>query len=316
LFITSVGQAASGSLYLDISAVEARIAEIPPLSTVPVPVDPREIPAKSEPLEPGLRRHRRFWTVALLISIAASIAVTVRFGTASAVLATYAALAIALIAARPSSRIKKIRRAAMREADAAFESLAERWRSIANMRDLEQQKAALQAKLATYRALPARYAAERARLEADKPRLQQRAHLDRFLIADAKIKGVGKKRKATLLSYGIETALDIDDRLAGTYLPKFGDSTRSALFGWVYQLKLAFRFDPSKPLDAAILNDLHARENRERADLERDLRGGPQALRAMAEQRALHRESLRPEIVRLSETAAKARADYRVFRRF
>ena len=316
LFITSVGQTASGSIYLDISIVERRIAEIPPLATVSVPVEPRSVSVEPEPLEPRMVLHRRLWVAVLLMSIIASVVAVVHFGATPVVLGMCAVLAIALIAGRPPlGHIRKWRRAAMRDADATFESVADRWRSIANMHDLEKQKAELQAKLAAYRALPAKYTAERARLEADKPRLQLRAHLDRFLIDDAKIKGIGKKRKATLLSYGIETALDIEDRLAGTYIPKFGDSTRSALFGWVYHLKLAFRFDPSKPLDAAIVNDLQARENRERSDLERDLRGGPQALRTMAEQRVAQRESLRPEIVRAAEAAAKARADYRVFRR-
>ena len=296
---------------------ERRIDEIPPLATVSVPVEPRSVSVEPEPLEPRLVLHRRLWVAVLLMSIIASVVAVVHFGATPVVLADVcgtrdrAYRRAAAAGTRPKMRGVPRCATPMRRSSPSRIS----WRSIANMHDLEQQKAQLQAKLAAYRALPAKYTAERARLEADKPRLQLRAHLDRFLIDDAKIKGIGKKRKATLLSYGIETALDIEDRLAGTYIPKFGDSTRSALFGWVYHLKLAFRFDPSKLLDPAILNDLQARENRERSDLERDLRGGPQALRTMAEQRVAQRESLRPEIVRAAEAAAKARADYRVFRR-
>lgn len=317
LFISSVGQGPSGTIYLDVAAVERRLAEIPPLVTVPVPADPFYLHAAGEPLEPGLRRHRRLWRVGYVVAIVAAIVATSRFAGTAPMDALYVALAMVLFLTRPRLReVRRARRAAMEEADAQFEAVAARWRALANTRDLEQRKAELDAKLAAYRGLPAKYTAERARLEADKARLQLRAYLDRFLIEDAKIKGVGRKRRATLRSYGIETALDVEDRLRGTYIPKFGDSTRNALFAWVHHVRLGFRFDAGQPLDPAVLNDLRSRENRERSDLERDLRGGPQALKSLAEQRAAQRESLRSEIIQLAEVAAKARADRRALRRF
>jgi DNA-binding helix-hairpin-helix protein with protein kinase domain len=317
LFISSFGQSASGAIYLDIAVVERRIAEIPVLATVPVPADPYHLDARGEPLPPALRRHRRLWIAGYVMSIVASVAATARFPGNALDVALYVALAIMLIVGRPPLRdIKRARRAAMQEAVAAFDEIAERWRTLANMRDLEQRKAELQHKLAAYRGLPAKYTAERAHLEANKAQLQLRAYLDGFLIADAKIKGIGRKRKATLLSYGIETALDIEDRLRVTYIPKFGESTRNALNEWVYKARRGFQFDPRRPLDPALINDLRARENRERSDLERDLRGGPQALKALAEQRTAQRESLRAELAQRASAAAKARADYRILRRF
>ncbi len=183
------------------------------------------------------------------------------------------------------------------------------------MQDLDLRKRDLEAKLEQYRALPAKYTAERVRLEAEKPLHQMREYLDRFLIADAKIAGIGKKKRATLLSYGIETALDVRERLASSYISKFGDTSRGLVFAWVRLLELRFRYDPSKPLDARLLNELTARENRERSDLERDLRGGPQALRTLAEQRIARREELRPEITRLALEFATADADVRALRR-
>jgi DNA-binding helix-hairpin-helix protein with protein kinase domain len=319
LFIASTGPLAPGSVYLDFAAVERRMAEIPALAAVPVPADPRTLAAEGEPLEPSLRRHRRAWVLGTVAALAAALDATLQFGHAvpiNTLFGLYAILATIVIAGRPYlAQANRTRRAAMRDAQAAFEDAAQRWWSVANMRDLEQRKYELQLKLAAYRSLPAKYTAERARLEADKPRLQLRAYLDTFLIEDVKIHRIGRKRRATLRSYGIETALDVEDRLASTYIPKFGDTTRGALFYWVHTLKQRFRFDPSRPLDPAILNDLRARENRERSDLERDLRGGPQALRALAEQRIALREGMRAEIVHLAQVAAKARADYRALRR-
>ena len=135
------------------------------------------------------------------------------------------------------------------------------------------------------------------------------------MIADAKIAGIGKKRRATLLSYGIETALDVRERLVSTDIPKFGETTRGLLFAWVRLLEMRFRYDPARPLDPRLVNDLLARENRERSDLERDLRGGPQALKALAEDRIARQAAMRPDLERLAEAAARARADWRALRR-
>jgi DNA-binding helix-hairpin-helix protein with protein kinase domain len=142
-----------------------------------------------------------------------------------------------------------------------------------------------------------------------------RAYLDRFLIADVKLPGIGKKRRATLLSYGIETALDVRERLAATYIPKMGDTSRGVLLAWVRYLELRFRYDPSQPLDPRLANDLLARENRERSDLERDLRGGPQALKKTADDRIAHRETIRPVLVQRAAALAQAHADVRELRR-
>jgi hypothetical protein len=57
------------------------------------------------------------------------------------------------------------------------------------------------------------------------------------------------------------------------------------------------------------------RENRERSDLERELRGGPQALKSQAEQRIARREELRSEVIRLDAELARANADVRALRR-
>jgi DNA-binding helix-hairpin-helix protein with protein kinase domain len=317
LFITGGSAVSGGAVYLDAAEVQRRIDEIPPLETVPVPVDPHAIAMQGEPLEPRLRLHRRLWLASMVVAIVAAVAVRARLGVhGNLIYAMYGALAAFLLAARPRLRsAKRARWAAMHAADAAFDDAVQQWRAVADMRELALRKNELHNKLQMYRALPAKYTAERARLEAEKPLHQQRAYLDKFLIADARIAGIGKKKRATLLSYGIETALDVRERLASTYMPKFGEGTRGILFAWVRLLEIRFRYDPAKPLDPRLVNDLLARENRERSDLERDLRGGPQALKMLAEQRIARREAMRADLVRLAEAAAQARADWRRLRR-
>jgi hypothetical protein len=83
----------------------------------------------------------------------------------------------------------------------------------------------------------------------------------------------------------------------------------------VFVLKRMFRYDPGRPVDPAILEDLRLREGRERSDLERELRTGPQALAAEVRRRLTLRDELGRELLGLAERAAKARADHAALRR-
>jgi DNA-binding helix-hairpin-helix protein with protein kinase domain len=55
---------------------------------------------------------------------------------------------------------------------------------------------------------------------------------------------------ATLASYGIETAADVDASIAGKVLG-FGPARTADLLAWRAQVESLFRFDPSKGVDPA-----------------------------------------------------------------
>jgi DNA-binding helix-hairpin-helix protein with protein kinase domain len=316
LFVAG-GSAVAGAIYLDVVAVQRHLDAIPPLVSLPLPADPRAMTVEGRPLEPRVRLHRRVWLAGFAVTMATMIALTAQFGGGTAPVDVAWMVVAALFGnGRPRlAKTKRERRAALRAAEAAFAEAAHQWYAVADMRDLAVRKQQLEQKLETYRGLPAKFTAERAQLEAEKPLHQLRAYLDRFLIADMKLPGIGKKRRATLLSYGIETALDVKERLPATYIPKFGEATRGVLFAWVRYHELRFRYDPSQPLDPRLVNDLIARENRERSDLERDLRGGPQALEKLAGDRIARREEIRPVVVRSAADLAEARANVRALRK-
>jgi hypothetical protein len=102
-------------------------------------------------------------------------------------------------------------------------------------------------------------------LKNDQQRIQLEKFLDRFEIEDANIEGIGKGRKQTLASYGIETAADLDSKLHG--VPGFGPKLTKALMSWRDGLIPRFRFDPARGIDP---NDV-AKINNEIALLRRDL---------------------------------------------
>lgn len=124
---------------------------------------------------------------------------------------------------------------------------------------------------------------------------QLHAFLDRFLIASAKIPGIGPARCATLRSYGIESAADLDNN-AIMSVPGFGPSYTSKLLQWHRTLEAQFRFDPSKGVDPTDIAKVEQEIANTRAALERDLRAGANALAQIARQIETSRQVLRPVI--------------------
>jgi DNA-binding helix-hairpin-helix protein with protein kinase domain len=315
LFVAPLGAATAAGGLLDVAALERLLHELPPLAYV-TPPEPRAVAVEGEPLARPLRRQRRVWLAGAAAGIAVCAVATQHLGFSPLDLAVYAAVLAALLPTRAATgAVKRERRAAMREARRRYDDAARQWPALADLRELDGRRAQLLGLAAAYRGLPAKYTAERARIEADKPRQQMRAFLDTYLIEDTVIPGIGKRRKATLRSFGIESALDVEEKLDRIAIPGFGSGRRGTLKSWVFVLKRMFRYDPGRPVDAAVLEDLRLRESRERTDLERELRTGPQALVAAVRQRLTLRDELGRELLVLAELAAKARADYAALRR-
>ncbi len=305
-----------GAARLDLAALERALAELPVLAGVPPPPAPREFAERGEPLAPPLRRQRRLWLAGALVGIVVVLEAARHLGFSPLDFAIDASVLAALLPTRAATgAVRRERRAALAAARERYDTAARQWYALADLRDLEQRRVQVRNWLAAYRALPAKYTAERARLEADKPRQQLRAFLDTYSLEDTVIPGIGKRRKATLRSYGIESALDVDEKLDRIAIPGFGKGRRGTLKSWVFVLKRMFRYDATRPVDPAALDDLQRREARERLDLERELRGAPDALAAQIRQRLLQRDQLGHELARLAAAVAKARADYAALRR-
>ena len=74
---------------------------------------------------------------------------------------------------------------------------------------------------------------------------QLNTFLDTFYISRAQIKGIGPGRLATLASYGIDTAADINKaRLLG--LPGFGETIADQLFSWRANVEKRFIYQPNE----------------------------------------------------------------------
>jgi hypothetical protein len=163
---------------------------------------------------------------------------------------------------------------------------------------------------AQYDGLPQKQLQELQKLGANRYRLQLHAHLDRCRIAHARIRGIGDARKATLQSYGIETAADISDQRVLT-VPGFGPVALSNLTQWRNQQERRFRFDPNKGVDQAAKNLVERQILAEKIDLERKLNEGLSKLTVSNHYILTRRRALLAQAEQAALDLAQAEVDLR-----
>lgn len=88
-----------------------------------------------------------------------------------------------------------------------------------------------------------------AAVEKERRELELKEFLERFQLRQASVRDIGPGRKATLQSYGIETAADIAYHSIEK-VPGFGPALTRHLMNWLGQCETKFRFDPSRPISA------------------------------------------------------------------
>jgi DNA-binding helix-hairpin-helix protein with protein kinase domain len=120
--------------------------------------------------------------------------------------------------------------------------------SLGAVGEFAKKKKQLEALHTEWNSLPARRAARLQELERDRFKQKLEQYLENFFIEHATIPSVGPGRKATLESYGIETAADVDKQRI-VAVPGFGPAMAEKLLEWRRETERGFHFDPSKGID-------------------------------------------------------------------
>lgn len=160
--------------------------------------------------------------------------------------------------------------------------------------------------LSEYRSLDATLAAELSKLKNTRETRQRTAYLDRFHLRHADIVGIGPAKKATLMSYGIETAADLV-RAKIVSVPGFGDATAQRLLAWRSSHELRFRYNPDAS-DAQAEQALRGKFAARKVDLQLRLLSATSALRTGAPQ--LLEKARRPDPRLLDAQKELARAEH------
>jgi hypothetical protein len=196
------------------------------------------------------------------------------------------------------------------EARSRWQNLQNNWTSYTSAKDFDEQYVQLQNLRGQHDALPQKRLQALHHLEINRHRLQLHTHLDSCRILHARIRGIGDARKATLQSYGIETAADISDQRV-LAVPGFGSLALNNLTNWRNQQERRFRFDPNKGVDPMAKNKVEREILTAKIDLERKLGEALSKLTVTSHHILSRRKTLLAQAEEAAASLAQAEADLR-----
>ncbi|MNT33077.1 hypothetical protein D3C72_1689870 [compost metagenome] len=135
-----------------------------------------------------------------------------------------------------------------------------------------------------------------------------RKHLESHLLDRAKVAGIGPGRKATLASFGVETAWDVKSRRIAN-IPGFGPAMQEKLRQWSKSVEQKFVFNANIPTDPQAIRDVKNDIAKQRAELERDLIKAPADLQRLIDEATRLRENPPPELVAAYRRMKQAELD-------
>jgi DNA-binding helix-hairpin-helix protein with protein kinase domain len=140
---------------------------------------------------------------------------------------------------------------------------------------------------------------------------QRRLFLERFLIEKAPIQGVGNAKKATLRSFGIETAADVDLQSVMA-VSGFGPVLTQATLDWRDRCEKLFTFDPSQTVTQADRQAVLNRFAGRRSFIESVLLKGASELRAIEGKAVADVQDYERQLRTAALALAQAKADMSV----
>ncbi|TDW31871.1 DNA-binding helix-hairpin-helix protein with protein kinase domain [Rhizobium azibense] len=167
-------------------------------------------------------------------------------------------------------------------AKSGWEEQKKIWLSKAGPETFEARRSHYLSLANAHSVLPAKEREKLAALEQKKRQLQLEKHMDSHLIDRAKIPRIGQGRKATLASYGFESALDVRQRSV-TGVPGFGPSLASDIEAWARSVERKFVFNASIPTDPQAVQAVKSEIAKQRAEIERELLKAPVDLKQIAD---------------------------------
>jgi len=147
------------------------------------------------------------------------------------------------------------------------------------MTEVVKVRGDLDAAIAAYKGHDNALSRELMVMKSNRESRQRQAYLDSFSIRRANISGIGPAKTATLISFGIETAADVNQN-AVLRVPGFGDVMTGKLVAWRRGHESRFKYDRTpNAQDVADERALRWRFAAEKAKLESTIRNGLGTLR-------------------------------------
>lgn len=171
-------------------------------------------------------------------------------------------------------------------------SVGEKWLHEAGEREFLSKMKLLEKAREEYQGLSSLRQTKLNHLKADQRKRQLTKFLDKYRLEDTAISGIGPSRKATLQSFGIETAADITES-AIFAVPGFGPSLTAKLTYWRQSLEANFVFDPSRGMEPADVASLEKEISFLKVNLEKTLLSGVSQLKQINNKVTVQRKALK-----------------------
>lgn len=230
-------------------------------------------------------------------------------GTAISIAVSLAAeVAITFSGRNEALRMQKKAKTAFYSAGVLLDGYINEWYRTAGDKRFNSMKAELLRLVEEYNEMTAKGQKMVREAEANIKKYQLQKFLDSFRIYDAKIDKINHTKKATLQSYGIETAADIDPRYLAV-IPGFGPKYVNNLIEWRRKIESRFVFNPDKGVDRFQLSEIHKKINEEKLKLESQLSKGPAELKHIEDETTCIRNELMEKIRKAMQEYAQAEAN-------
>jgi DNA-binding helix-hairpin-helix protein with protein kinase domain len=183
---------------------------------------------------------------------------------------------------RHTSKYKEerdVRRATLSKCNQAVETLYAKYDDIAKSYEsaFTREREQVLAGIEKYSKIDAERTRSLRELESSRPQLQLDRYLERFLITRSKISDIGSTRRATLVSYGIESAADV--KYADIHrIPGFGDHLCGVLVAWRKACERDFKFDPTQPVPRSDVDALNKKISDKKLLIQDSIRKGLHSL--------------------------------------
>jgi DNA-binding helix-hairpin-helix protein with protein kinase domain len=307
----SVGGGALGpaSLLFDVSAVWTHVAAVPGPGALPPAPSPAAYPASPSPtaLEASRKRVRH---ISALLVFSVGTAFGIYLGNCSAIAVIVVSVGLAAAVLQASNPTRETAKRQLKDARDLLQRLQGTWAREAGDSPFLSKRAELELLRKEYQDLPALRQRKLRELEAGRRQAQLDRLLDQHRIDRAKIQGIGPGRTATLQSFGIETARDVNERDI-LRIPGFGEALTGSLVSWRRSLERQFVFDPSKGIDPADLAALDRTISGRKSQIEQALQAGPAALERLRYEISVRRQALLQQLEAAARAVAQAEADFK-----
>lgn len=206
---------------------------------------------------------------------------------------------------------RRVRQDALNTARRNMVTALERWNlEVGDGRFQEKLKELLSLRT-EYESLANQLAHEKQKLQQNLRDSQLHKFLDKFFLENHNVPGIGPTRKATLASFGVETAADVNWNRV-TNINGFGQKLTHELVNWRRGLEERFVFDPAKGIDPADIAAVNQRFGQKRKQIEGSLLAGPEQLNQIRAQILQQRSQMLPMVRTTTQQVAQAEADLSV----